>query len=70
MAKKCIYSDEWICLFLEKLGYDPDSVQRIVVDAQPGEPLMVHIQLIADSGALEVRPPEPTEVQVVSRLTK
>jgi len=60
-----ITSTEWIKLFLGKMGIDPSTVTRVVIDAVPSAPLMVYVSYCGTDALLDVRPPRAEEVDIV-----
>jgi hypothetical protein len=60
-------SDRFVQRWAEALNVDPNEVKRIVIDAQAGRVLIVHVEKFGSEQMLEVEPPtEGVDIRIVA----
>lgn len=63
---RMIHSERWALQVCAALGIDGARVRRIVIDAEARQALKVYVEYFGDNRLLDVRPPSPAEVQIVT----
>lgn len=62
--EQIVTGDEFVQKWAAALGEDPAECRRIVIDAQAGHVLIVHVEKLGTERMLEVDPPDPSSVDV------
>lgn len=61
-------ADEFVQKWAESLGFPVDTVRRIVIDAEAGHFITVHVEMYGQEGLIDVQPPA-NSVVVTSKVT-
>ena len=61
---RTIMADKFVMQWAHALGVDPGECRRIVIDAEVGNVLRIHVEKLGDERMLDVRPPSRHAAEV------